>query len=42
MKTVRGAEFVHCDNLAGFTRNEVLHILSGKEINGQDNQNGAV
>ncbi|KAA6391555.1 MAG: hypothetical protein EZS28_012919 [Streblomastix strix] len=40
MKTVRGADFVHCDNLGGFTRNEVLHILSGKEITTKPNQNG--
>ncbi|KAA6390811.1 MAG: hypothetical protein EZS28_013662, partial [Streblomastix strix] len=40
MKTIRGAKFVACDNLAGFTGNEVLHILSGKEITAKPNQNG--
>ncbi|KAA6401945.1 MAG: hypothetical protein EZS28_002534 [Streblomastix strix] len=40
MKTIRGADFVACDNLAGFTKNEVLHILSKKEIISSPNQNG--
>ncbi|KAA6391523.1 MAG: hypothetical protein EZS28_012949 [Streblomastix strix] len=40
MKTIRGADFVACDNLISFTGNEVFHILSGKEIISSPNQNG--